>query len=57
MGKKAIKEMYPMQQGDVPITFANVDELIKDYEYSPNTDIKSGIEEFMNWFINYYKNN
>ena len=55
MGKKAIKEMYPMQQGDVPITFANVDELIKDYNYSPSTGIKSGIESFMNWFISYYK--
>ena len=56
MGKKAIKEMYPMQQGDVPRTFANVDELIKDYNYSPSTDIKSGIESFMNWFLNYNKN-
>ena len=56
IGKKAIKEMYPMQQGDVPRTFANVDELIKDYKYSPSTDIKSGIESFMNWFLNYNKN-
>ena len=55
MGKKAIKEMYPMQQGDVPRTFADVDELIKDYEYSPSTDIKSGIQSFVKWFINYKK--
>jgi len=57
IGKDAIKEMYPMQQGDVPKTFADVNELIKDYEYSPSTDIKSGIENFMNWFLNYNKNN
>ena len=57
MGKKAIKEMHPMQQGDVPRTFADVDELIKDYKYAPSTDIKSGIENFMNWFLNYNKNN
>jgi UDP-glucuronate 4-epimerase len=57
MGKKAIKEMYPMQQGDVPRTFADVNELIKDYNYSPTTDIKSGIENFKNWFLNYNKNN
>ena len=57
IGKKAIKEMYPMQQGDVPRTFADVNDLIKDYKYSPNTDIKSGIENFMNWFLNYNKNN
>ena len=57
MGKKAIKEMYPMQQGDVPRTFADVYGLIKDYKYSPSTDIKSGIENFMNWFLDYNKNN
>jgi UDP-glucuronate 4-epimerase len=55
IGKEAIKEMYPMQQGDVPKTFADVDELIKDYEYSPSTDIKSGIQSFVKWFINYKK--
>ena len=53
IGKEAIKEMYPMQAGDVPKTFADVDELIKDYKYSPSTDIKSGIQSFVNWFINY----
>ena len=57
IGKKAIKEMYPMQQGDVPRTFANVDELIKDFKYSPTTKIKPGIENFINWFLNYNKNN
>ena len=46
MNKKAIREMYPMQKGDVPKTFADVGELIKDYEYSPVTDIKSGIHSF-----------
>ena len=56
MGKKAIKEMHPMQQGDVPRTFADVDGLIKDYKYSPSTDIKSGIEYFVNWVLNYNKN-
>ncbi len=50
MGKKAIKEMYPMQQGDIPRTFANVDELIRDYKYSPSIDIKLGIKKFVEWF-------
>ncbi|MBT4927412.1 NAD-dependent epimerase/dehydratase family protein [bacterium] len=54
-GKDSIKKMYPMQQGDVPKTFANIDKLIKDYEYSPSTDIKNGIQSFMKWFINYKK--
>ena len=53
IGKEAIKEMYPMQQGDVPKTFADVDELIKDYRYSPGTDIKSGIDDFIRWYKNY----
>jgi len=50
LGKEAIKEMYPMQQGDVPKTFADVDELIRDYQYSPSTDIKLGIKKFVDWF-------
>jgi UDP-glucuronate 4-epimerase len=54
IGKKAIKEMHPMQQGDVPRTFANVDELTKDYGYKPNTSIKNGIREFVNWYRMYY---
>ena len=50
VGRKAIKEMYPMQQGDVTRTFADVDGLIKDYKYSPSTRIKSGIHSFVEWF-------
>jgi UDP-glucuronate 4-epimerase len=53
MQKKAIKEMYPMQLGDVPKTFADITELIKDYNYSPSTDIKFGIQSFIKWFKNY----
>ena len=52
IGKKAIKEMYPMQQGDVPRTFADINQLIKDYEYSPSTDIETGIGSFVSWFKN-----
>ncbi|MDG1709870.1 MAG: NAD-dependent epimerase/dehydratase family protein [Schleiferiaceae bacterium] len=53
IGKKAIKRMYPMQPGDVPRTFADVDELIKDYRYSPNTDLKDGIQSFVEWYLDY----
>jgi UDP-glucuronate 4-epimerase len=53
IGKKAIKEMYPMQQGDVPKTFADIDKLIKDYKYSPNINIKSGIKDFISWYKTY----
>jgi UDP-glucuronate 4-epimerase len=53
IGKEAIKELYPMQQGDVPRTFADVDELIDDIGYKPSTSIKDGLEKFINWFKKY----
>ena len=53
MGKKAIKEMYPMQQGDVPKTFAEISQLINDYEYRPNTSIGVGLKEFICWYKKY----
>lgn len=51
--KKAVRETYPMQQGDVPITFANVDDLINDYNYKPKTSINKGLKEFINWYKKY----
>lgn len=50
IGKKAIKTLYPMQPGDVSRTFANIDELIKDYDYKPKTLIKEGIMKFIIWY-------
>lgn len=54
LGKKAEKMMLPMQPGDVERTWADVDELIKDYDYRPNTSIKVGVKSFIDWFKNYY---
>ncbi|XRE42609.1 dTDP-glucose 4,6-dehydratase [Tenacibaculum discolor] len=54
LGKEAVKEMLPMQMGDVKKTWANVDGLIKDYSYSPNTSLSTGIKEFINWFKGFY---
>ncbi|WP_417784506.1 NAD-dependent epimerase [Tenacibaculum sp.] len=54
IGKEATKEMLPMQMGDVKKTWANVDGLIKDYNYSPNTSLSTGIKEFINWFKYFY---
>ncbi|MCG7502551.1 NAD-dependent epimerase [Tenacibaculum sp. Mcav3-52] len=54
IGKEAVKEMLPMQMGDVKKTWANVDGLIKDYNYSPNTSLSKGIKEFINWFKVFY---
>lgn len=55
LDKEAVKEMYPMQQGDVPKTWANIDELFSDYKYSPSINIEEGITNFVNWYIKYYK--
>lgn len=54
MGKEAKKEMYPMQMGDVQRTWADVSELINDYNYKPSTSIEQGIKEFVNWYKEYY---
>ena len=51
--KKAVKQMLPMQPGDVPKTFASIDDLINDYNYAPKTNIKKGIRDFINWFKAY----
>lgn len=51
---KAEKEMLPMQPGDVPRTWANVDDLIADYGYRPNTAIENGVQKFVEWYKQYY---
>ena len=55
LGKVAVKEMLPMQPGDVSKTWANVDDLISDYNYSPSTPIQKGVENFINWYLEFFK--
>lgn len=50
----ATKEMLPMQAGDVYQTWADVSQLQSDYNYKPQTPIKTGVKQFINWFKNYY---
>ena len=54
MGKETVKEYVEMQAGDVYKTWADVDALIKDYNYHPNTDLATGIKYFVEWYKNYY---
>ena len=54
VNKKAIKNMLPMQAGDVPANIANVDELVAEYNYKPNTSIKVGIKNFVEWYMKFY---
>ncbi|WP_289062477.1 NAD-dependent epimerase [uncultured Zobellia sp.] len=54
MGQKAEKELMPMQPGDVERTWADVDDLIRDYEYQPNTSVTDGVQRFVEWYKVYY---
>ncbi len=55
LGIKAAKNFLPLQQGDVPATFADVDALIEDVDYAPSTSIENGIARFIEWYRNYYE--
>jgi UDP-glucuronate 4-epimerase len=55
LGKTAKKDFQPLQPGDVPATYANVDKLIKDTGFLPSTSVKEGIAKFIDWYKLYYK--
>jgi UDP-glucuronate 4-epimerase len=54
LGKKARKNLVPLQPGDVPDTFADVDDLVRDFDYRPNTPIEVGIARFVAWYKEFY---
>ncbi len=53
-GKKAQENLLPMQAGDVPITYADIDELVEDIGFKPETSIEEGIKQFVDWYQQYY---
>jgi UDP-glucuronate 4-epimerase len=55
LGRKAQREMLPMQPGDVPATYADVDDLMRDVGFRPSTPIKTGIEKFVAWYRDYHR--
>ena len=55
LGKKANKKFLPMQAGDVQSTFADVDDLMKDTGFRPETSIEEGLEKFVDWYRSYYQ--
>ena len=55
LGKKAIKKMFPMQDGDVKKTWASISKITKDYNFQNNFSLDEGIKEFINWFKVYHK--
>jgi len=54
IGKKAKRELLPMQPGDVPATFANIDDLIRDVGFRPATPVGDGITKFVEWYRSYH---
>jgi UDP-glucuronate 4-epimerase len=54
LGRKAEKNFLPMQPGDVPATFADIDDLVRDVGYRPATSIEVGVRRFVDWFCGYY---
>jgi UDP-glucuronate 4-epimerase len=55
LGKKAIKNFLPMQDGEVTETYSDVDDLTKDIGFKPSTSIEIGIGKFVDWYLDYYK--
>ena len=53
-GRKAVKDMLPMQPGDVPATYADVDDLMREVGFRPSTSIEDGIARFATWFRDYH---
>ena len=54
LGKKAQKNLLPLQQGDVPDTFADVEDLVRDVGYKPATSVEEGVRRFIEWYVGYY---
>ncbi len=54
LDKKADIELLPLQAGDVPDTYANVEDLVEQFHYKPTTTVKDGIKRFVDWYSDYY---
>lgn len=54
LGIEADKEMLPLQDGDVPDTYANVDDLVKEFGYKPDMPVKTGVANFVKWYKDFY---
>ena len=55
IGKKSKRELLPMQPGDVPATYADVDDLMRDADFRPTTPIADGISRFIDWYRSYHR--
>ena len=55
VGRKAEKNLLPLQPGDVPDTWADTEDLVADVDYQPNTPIEVGVRSFVDWYLDYYQ--
>jgi UDP-glucuronate 4-epimerase len=55
LGRKSEKNLLPLQQGDVPDTWADVEDLVTDVGYRPATPVEVGVRRFVDWYVDYYK--
>jgi len=55
LNKTAEKNLLPLQAGDVPDTYADVSDLIKDVDYKPDTSVEDGVARFVDWYRDYYQ--
>lgn len=54
LGRQAEKHLMPLQPGDVPATYADIDDLMRDFDFKPSTSIEVGINRFVQWYRDYY---
>ena len=54
LGRKAVMNLLPLQVGDVPATWADIEDLARDVGYRPTTPVEVGIKRFVEWYLGYY---
>jgi UDP-glucuronate 4-epimerase len=55
LGRKAQKNLVPIQPGDVPATYADVEDLMRDVNFMPATSVEDGVSKFVDWYCRYYR--
>lgn len=55
LGRKIAKNMLPMQDGDVPATYADVSDLVEDLGYKPATPVQEGVDRFVDWYLEFFE--
>jgi UDP-glucuronate 4-epimerase len=54
LGKRVERNLLPLQQGDVPDTYADVADLVRDFDYRPSTTVEQGVQRFIDWYLEFY---